>query len=102
VIELADHYGIEAVFSKRKLGEQIEHYRDRGASLGVIGIGCVLMLAEGMRTAAEAGVPARGVLLNFCGCEHWNDEPFASEFAMDSLKAILEEKHGQAHPPSDH
>ncbi len=100
-VELAGSYGLEAVFSKRKLSQQIEHYRDRSGNLGVIGIGCILMLAEGMRTAAEAGVPARGVLLNFCGCEHWNDQPFASEFPMEQLRAILKEKYGQEVPPSD-
>ena len=94
VVELAEQYGIDVVFSKRKLTEQIEHYVEKHDDLGVIGIGCLLMLAEGMRSAADAGVPARGVLLNFTGCEHWNDEPFASEFPMDQLKTILEEKYG--------
>ncbi|MCD6250530.1 MAG: DUF116 domain-containing protein [candidate division Zixibacteria bacterium] len=94
VVELAEQYGIEVVFSKRKLTEQIKHFSEKHNDLGVIGIGCLLMLAEGMRSAADAGVPARGVLLNFTGCEHWNDEPFASEFPLDQLKTILEEKYG--------
>jgi len=94
VVELAEQYDIEVVFSKRKLSEQIEHYADGSSDLAVIGIGCLLMLAEGMRTAADVGVPTRGVLLNFTGCEHWNDEPFASEFPMDRLRAILKEKYG--------
>ena len=94
VVELAEKYGIEVVFSKRKLTEQIKHFVEKYDDLGVIGIGCLLMLAEGMRSAADAGVPARGVLLNFTGCEHWNDEPFGSEFPFDQLKAILEEKYG--------
>jgi hypothetical protein len=94
--ELADRYGADVVFSKRKLEQQLEHYQDRaGGDLGVIGIACILMLASGMRTASEVGVPTRGVLLNFCGCEHWNDQPFASEFSMKRLEAILEEKYGQ-------
>ncbi|MCX6834960.1 MAG: DUF116 domain-containing protein, partial [candidate division Zixibacteria bacterium] len=51
VTALAERYGIECVFSKRKLEEQIEHYADRSGNLGVIGIGCLLMLANGMRKA---------------------------------------------------
>jgi len=94
VVELAEEYGLEAMYSKRKLSEQLEHYRDRSGDLGVIGIGCLMMLANGMRAAADVGVPARGVLLNFTGCEHWNDEPFASEFPLDQLRAILKEKYG--------
>ena len=73
-VELAESYGLEAVFSKRKLSEQIEHYRDSSGDFSVIGFGCVLMLADGMRSAADAGVPSRGVLLDFCGCEHWNEK----------------------------
>ena len=95
VTALGERYGVEVVFSKRKLTEQIEHYKDKAGDLAVIGIGCVLMLASGMRSAAEVGVPARGVLLDFCGCEHWNDHPHASEFAMDRLETILREKYGQ-------
>jgi hypothetical protein len=94
VVDLADEYGVEVVFSKRKLGEQIAHFRERSSSLGVIGIGCMLMLAEGMRTASDEGVPTRGVLLDFCGCEHWNDVPFASAFPLDQLRSILKEKYG--------
>ena len=92
--QLAARYRIKSVFSKRKLSEQIEYYAGRSESLSVVGIACILMLAGGMRTAAEAGVPARGVPLNFCGCGHWNDEPFASEFDVSRLESILEEKYG--------
>jgi len=102
VVDLAERYGIECVFSKRKLEEQIEHYADRSGNLGVIGIGCLLMLANGMRTAHEVGVPTRGVLLNFTGCEHWNDQPCASEFPTPQLEAILREKYGKENPSSDH
>ena len=92
--ELAKKYGVKIVFSKRKLTEQIEYFSKKMTDISVIGIACVMMLASGMRTAAEVDVPARGVLLNFTGCEHWNDEPFASQFTMTSLEAILEEKYG--------
>jgi hypothetical protein len=94
VDEIAGRYGVEVVFSKRKLEDQIEHYSERSGDLGVVGIGCVLMLASGMRTAARVGVPARGVLLDFCGCEHWNDQPRASAFPIERLEAILKEKYG--------
>ncbi|MCK4632024.1 MAG: DUF116 domain-containing protein [candidate division Zixibacteria bacterium] len=91
---LGARYCVKTVFSKRKLSEQIEHYATRSESLSVVGIACIMMLADGMRTAAELNVPARGVLLNFCGCEHWNDQPFASEMTVSWLEQILEEKYG--------
>ena len=80
--------------SVNKLTEQLEYHAKKLGDVGVIGIACILMLAEGMRTANEVGIPARGVLLNFTGCDHWNDQPFASSFVQDSLKSILEEKYG--------
>lgn len=101
VMEMASRFGLEVVYSKRKLSEQIEHYADRSGDLAVIGVACILMLASGMRAASEVGVPARGVLLNFTGCEHWNDEPFASQFPMEQLEAILEEKYGKADQAAD-
>ncbi len=92
--DLAARYHCKIIFSKRKLTKQLEHYRETMGDFGVIGVACIKMLAEGMRTAAEVGIPARGVLLNFSGCEHWNDQPCASEFSMRWLSDILEEKYG--------
>jgi hypothetical protein len=92
--DLARRFGLKIIFSKRKLEKQLEHYQEKMGDIGVIGIACIKMLAMGMRTAAEAGVPARGVLLNFSGCEHWNDQPCASEFSNQWLLDILEEKYG--------
>ncbi|KAA3637296.1 MAG: DUF116 domain-containing protein [Calditrichaeota bacterium] len=95
IMELAEKYGCPVYFSKRKLSEQLEHHaRQMDGDTSVIGIACILMLANGMRAADDLGIPARGVLLNFCGCDHWNDEPFASEFQIEMLKSILEEKYG--------
>ncbi len=93
-VQLASRYNARVVFSKRKLSEQLEHFDKQSKSLGVIGIACLLMLAEGMRSAMKLGIPVRGIPLNYCGCEHWNDEPFASAFTFSRLQMILEEKYG--------
>ncbi len=94
ISEVAKKYGAKCVFSKRSLDKQIEHFSKKMPDLSVVGVACIMMLAGGMRTAAEVSVPARGVLLNFTGCEHWNDQAFASEFTLASLEAILKEKYG--------
>jgi hypothetical protein len=101
ITELAAKYRCKVIFSKRKLTEQLEHYRETMGDYGVIGVACIKMLATGMRTAAEVGIPARGVLLNFSGCEHWNDEPCASEFSMTWLEVILKEKYGPRSEKTD-
>ncbi len=93
--QLAQKYDIKCYFSKRALTEQIEKIKKDKKSLSVIGIACLLTLASGMRSAREAGVPARGVFLNFTGCEHWaDDKPIVTETTISRLEAILEEKYG--------
>ncbi|MFH2049195.1 MAG: DUF116 domain-containing protein, partial [bacterium] len=85
VMELAKKYNAEVTFSKRKLEQQLGHYKKELGDVGVIGIACIMMLANGMRKAIDEGVPTRGVFLSFTGCEHWNDEPFASGFQLSWL-----------------
>lgn len=63
-------------------------YRD----LSVLGVACIWMLASGMRAAEAAGVPSQGVLLNFCGCEHWCDEPMVTGAVVEQVEAILVSK----------
>ena len=101
ITDLAAKYRCKVIFSKRKLTHQLEHYRETMGDYGVIGVACIKMLATGMRTAAEVDIPARGVLLNFSGCEHWNDEPCASEFSMAWLDDILKEKYGERTEKTD-
>ncbi|MEW6015427.1 MAG: DUF116 domain-containing protein [Candidatus Zixiibacteriota bacterium] len=93
IMQLADRYGVAGYFSQRKLEEQLRRLQKKYRSLSVIGISCILTLASGMRTAGELGVPARGVFLNFTGCRHWSDTPFATETALDRVEMILREKY---------
>jgi len=96
IMKFAEGYGIEGYFSKRQLTQQLEKIKKKHkGSLGVIGISCVLTLASGMRSAREAGVPARGVFLNFTGCDHWSAKAFPTETIFEKIKAIIEEKHGK-------
>jgi len=101
ISELAKIYDIPIVFSKRALEKQLEYFSDQHKDLGVIGIACIMMLATGMRTAYEVSIPARGVLLNFTGCDHWNESHFASEFTLTTLEDILEEKYGSRNQKTD-
>ena len=87
IMQIADRYHLEGYFSKRALTEQLSNIKKDKPSLAVT-------LASGMRSAKEAGVPSRGVFLNFTGCEHWADHPFPTETTVDRVRAILEEKYG--------
>jgi hypothetical protein len=94
ITEIASKYGVEGYFSKRALTEQLTKIRDTKKSASVIGISCILTLASGMRTAREVGLPARGVFLNFTGCDHWAEIPFVTETMLERVEKILEEKYG--------
>ncbi len=94
ITELAEKYNCRVMFSKRNLSEQLNYHANNLGDTGVIGIACVMMLSAGMRVAQENKIPARGVLLNNTGCEHWNEQPFASQLFMNNLHKILREKYG--------
>jgi len=70
-------------------------YRD----LSVLGVACIWMLANGMRAAEGAGVPSQGVLLNYCGCEHWCDEPMVTDAVVERVEALLAAKTRAAATP---
>jgi hypothetical protein len=94
ICHLAAKYDVKCYFSKRALPEQLEKIKKGKKSMSVIGIACLLTLASGMRSAKELGIPARGVLLNFTGCQHWTDQPIVTETSLTRLEAILKEKYG--------
>jgi hypothetical protein len=94
MVALGRRFGVRSIFSKRKLGEQLRYFDNKLGDLSVIGIACIKMLAAGMRTAREEKIPARGVLLGFSGCEHWHDQPCASQYSVAWLRSILTEKYG--------
>lgn len=95
IMKFAEKYGIEGYFSKRELTKQLGQIKKKKKSVGALGISCVLTLASGMRSAREAEVPARGVFLNFTGCDHWSAKAFPTETVFEKVKAIIEEKHGK-------
>jgi hypothetical protein len=89
----AARHGAAAYFSDMEHEKQLRAlmrgpYRD----LAVLGVACIWMLASGMRAAEAAGVPSQGVLLNFCGCEHWCDEPVVTDAVVAQVEAILAAK----------
>ncbi len=95
ISDVAKHYGCRVLFSKRNLSEQLQHHAHELGNTAVIGVACIMMLSAGMRVAKDENIPARGVLLQYTGCEHWNDQPFASYFSIEQLKQILREKYGK-------
>jgi hypothetical protein len=100
----AARHGAAAYFSDLEHEKQFRALRrGRYRDLSVVGVACIWMLASGMRTAEEAGVPSQGVLLNYCGCEHWRDDPVVTDAVVERVEAILAAKAAASvHPPHRH
>ena len=93
ITDAAVAHGGDAYFSDRDHPKQFRAllrgaYRD----LSVVGVACVWMLAAGMREAEEAGVPSQGVLLNYCGCEHWITPAMVTDACVERVEEILAAK----------
>lgn len=85
-------YGAPAYFSDMDHPKQFKALRKKHPDLSVVGVACVLMLANGMRAAEAAGVPSQGVLLTYCGCDHWTHKPFTTHAEVERVVAILKAK----------
>ncbi len=93
ITQLAAKYGAGAFFADMGYEKQFKRMKRGGyKDLSVIGVACIMMLAGGMRAAEEAGVPSQGVLLNYCGCEHWVDDQFVTDTVVERVEEVLRGK----------
>jgi hypothetical protein len=59
-------------------------------TVGVIGISCALTNAPGGWDARSIGLPAQGLLLDYCGCSyHWDDKGFPTDANFYKLLELL-------------
>lgn len=63
---------------------------DGGEKFGVVGISCVLTNAPGGWQAKTLGIPAQGVLLDYCGCSwHWHETGIPTDANFKQLLRLL-------------
>ncbi len=89
IVSLKEKYEFYEVFTYREMKDQFEVLKKKFRSVSFFGIACILMLAEGMRMSMSNGVPAHGVPLAYCGCEHWAKEPFPTDTDLAEIEQIL-------------
>ena len=90
--ETGRRFSAPAFFSDIDHTGQFKALKKLYPDLSVVGVACVLMLANGMRAAEAAGIPSQGVLLTYCGCDHWTEDTFTTHAAVDRLEVILAAK----------
>lgn len=89
IVSLKERYQFREVFTYREMKDQFEVLKGKYRSVSFLGIACILMLAEGMRMSMQAGVPAHGVPLKYCGCEHWAGKPFPTDTDIEQVERVL-------------
>jgi hypothetical protein len=74
----------------RMLAAQSVSEGGAGSAVGVVGISCVLTNTPGGWEAQSLGLPAQGLLLDYCGCSyHWDDKGFPTDTNFNKLLEIL-------------
>ena len=65
--------------------------------LGLVGVSCPLTNMSGGWETRRLGVPAQGVLLDYCGCPwHWHKDGFPTDMNFNQLLDILDIKNKQS------
>jgi hypothetical protein len=59
--------------------------------IGIVGVSCPLTNMTGGWETKDLGVPAQGLLLDYCGCPwHWHDEGIATNINLEQLLIVLD------------
>jgi uncharacterized protein len=62
----------------------------RDPSVGIVGVSCPLTIVPGGWETHDLGVPAQGVLLDYCGCPwHWHEEGIPTEINFKQLLKVI-------------
>jgi hypothetical protein len=60
------------------------------SEIGIVGVSCVLTNPAGGWQMRDLGVPAQGVLLDYCGCqEHWHRDGFPTDVNVGQILRVL-------------
>ncbi|MGD8759220.1 MAG: DUF116 domain-containing protein [Anaerolineales bacterium] len=61
---------------------------------GIVGVSCVLTNPTGGWECLDLGIPAQGVLLDYCGCSwHWHKKGFPTDISLERLFEVMQINH---------
>ncbi len=64
---------------------------DKDAAVGVVGVSCPLTNPTGGWETKALGIPAQGVLLDYCGCRyHWHKQGIPTDLNIGQLLRVLD------------
>lgn len=82
VFTLPDDLRVFSGDARRKAGSK---------AIGIIGVSCTLTNLQGGWDVRDLGIPAQGLLLEYCGCTyHWSQKRVPTDINFDRLLALIE------------
>ena len=93
VTKLGEKHGFQVFM----IPDDLEKFSDDGqggggkAKLGLVGVSCPLTNASGGWQMQRLGVPAQGLLLDYCGCSyHWHKQGIPTDVNFKQLLRLME------------
>ena len=92
VTKVGEKHGAEVVIMPHELSVfssgQMQPMEDD--TIGIVGISCVLTNPSGGWETKDLGIPAQGVLLDYCGCPwHWHEKGIPTDINVRQLLRVL-------------
>jgi hypothetical protein len=93
VTKLGEKHGFEVFIMPHELSvfsnKQMRPAKD--STPGIVGVSCPLTNVTGGWETKDMGLPAQGVLLDYCGCPwHWHREGIPTDINLDQLLRVLD------------
>jgi hypothetical protein len=92
VTKLGEKHGFEVLIMPHELSvfsnPQMQPTKD--STVGIVGVSCPLTNVTGGWETKDMGLPAQGVLLDYCGCPwHWHREGIPTDINLNQLLRML-------------
>lgn len=95
VTHLGEKHGFEVFI----IPDELELFADEpgkdksSGKIGLVGVSCPLTNASGGWEMERLGVPAQGLLLDYCGCRyHWHKQGIPTDINFDQLLRLVQEE----------
>jgi hypothetical protein len=77
------------IWMSSRLKSLIRNLVEKYGSIGVMGIACIVELANGMKSCRKAGIPVVGIPLNANRCIRWMGDFYENSVDMEDLKLLI-------------
>ncbi len=72
-----------------RLKSMIRKFSEKYGNVGIMGIACIVELANGMKSCRKAGIPVVGIPLNANCCIRWMGDFYENSVDLDELKLLI-------------